>query len=66
MHNQLVSQAIKKLTDLQRSSLEAFVAHELGHSVMGDEDDGPGHMNNIKRNENPVRRALNEPERTEY
>lgn len=38
----------------------------LGHSVMQDEDDGPENMNNIKRNENPIRRALKEPERTEH
>ena len=49
-----------------RSSMEAVVGHELGHSIMRDADDGPGQMNNVNRNENPIRRSLGEPERRRY
>jgi hypothetical protein len=43
----------------------SMIAHELGHAA-GYEDDGPGRMNNINANENPVRKELGEPERTKY
>lgn len=49
-----------------RSSMEAVVGHELGHSIMRDADDGPGQMNNVNRNENPIRRSLGDPERRRY
>jgi RHS repeat-associated protein len=49
-----------------QASLARIIAHELGHSLMGDADDGPCRMNNIKRNENPVVGALGEPLRTAY
>lgn len=50
----------------QPMSREAVVGHELGHVVMGDRDNGPNRMNNVNRNENPIRRSLGEPERTKY
>jgi hypothetical protein len=50
---------------LRELSNEAIIAHELGH-VTGALDDGPYEMNNVLANENPVRRELGEPERTEY
>lgn len=50
----------------QPMSGEAVVAHELGHAIMGDGDNGPNRMNNVNRNENPVRRPLGESERTRY
>jgi hypothetical protein len=31
-----------------------------------DDDDGPGRMNNINKNENPVANALGQPARTAY
>ncbi|HET9638332.1 MAG TPA: RHS repeat-associated core domain-containing protein [Allosphingosinicella sp.] len=51
---------------LQVAATEQVVAHELGHGVMGDLDDGPGQMNNINKNENPVASSLGLPERTAY
>jgi hypothetical protein len=49
----------------QNTPIEARIAHEGGHAV-GDKDDGPGGMNNVNRNENPVREALGYPMRTKY
>jgi hypothetical protein len=45
---------------------ERVVGHELGHSVTSALDDGPGQMNNINQNENPIVRALGQPARTQY
>ena len=39
-------------------SLERIFAHELGHTAMGNLDNGPGRMNNVNWNENPVMRLL--------
>jgi RHS repeat-associated protein len=50
----------------QTMSNEALIAHEVGHNVMGARDQGPNRMDNVRQNENPVRRALGEPERTKY
>lgn len=48
-------------------SLERIFAHELGHSAMGNLDNGPGRMNNINWNENPVMRRLGDlDDRTAY
>jgi RHS repeat-associated protein len=41
------------------------IAHEMGH-LIGAHDDGPGSMANILKNENPVRRDLGIPLRTQY
>lgn len=49
-----------------RGSLTRFIAHELGHAVEGTDDDGPGRMNNVIQNENPIMNALGEPSRTSY
>jgi len=49
-----------------QASLARIIAHELGHSLMGDDDDGPCRMNNINKNENPVAAALGQPLRTAY
>lgn len=46
-------------------SLPSLIAHELGHAI-GANDDGPGAMNNVNANENPVRDELGEPRRTKY
>jgi hypothetical protein len=48
------------------ASLTRIIAHELGHSLMCDDDDGPGRMNNVNKNENPVVNALGQPSRTSY
>jgi hypothetical protein len=42
------------------------IAHEFGHAIMGTRDDGPGRMNNVRLNENPIMRELGEPERLAY
>ncbi|WP_158241384.1 RHS repeat-associated core domain-containing protein [Dyella sp. AD56] len=49
-----------------RGSLSRFIAHELGHAVEGTDDDGPGRMNNVIQNENPIMNALGEPSRISY
>jgi len=49
----------------QESPTPVILGHELGHST-GAGDDGPGHMSNVNQNENPIRRDLGLPERTEY
>jgi len=45
--------------------LPVVLGHELGHAI-GDLDDGVGAMNNVNRNENPIRKGLGEPARTDY
>jgi hypothetical protein len=42
------------------ASLERAIAHELGHTL-GTGDDGPGKMNNVNLNENPISTQLGEP-----
>jgi hypothetical protein len=32
----------------------------------GTQDDGPGKMNNVNENENPIRVELGDPKRTKY
>jgi hypothetical protein len=39
-------------------SLQRIFAHELGRAAMGNLDNGPGSMNNVNWNENPVMRQL--------
>ena len=48
-----------------RPPTEIIEGHELGHAA-GAKDDGPNHMNNVNQNENPIRRDLGLPDRTEY
>jgi RHS repeat-associated protein len=50
---------------MQETPKAVVLGHELGHA-RGELDDGPGAMNNVNRFENPVRRALGLPERTDY
>jgi RHS repeat-associated protein len=50
---------------MQSTPLEVTLGHELGHAN-GDSDDGPGMMNNVNKNENPIRRDLGLPPRTSY
>jgi len=50
---------------MQPSPLEVTLGHELGHAN-GERDDGPGAMNNVNTNENPIRAGLGLPARTEY
>jgi hypothetical protein len=48
-------------------SLQRIFAHELGHAAMGNLDNGPGNMNNVNWNENPVMRQLGDfKDRTTY
>ena len=47
-------------------SLEEGLGHEFGHAILGEKDDGPGMMNNVHRNENPIRRDLARPPRSGY
>ncbi len=50
----------------QRASTAAVLGHEIGHAATGAGDDGPGDMDNVSRNENPVRDALGLSRRTSY
>jgi RHS repeat-associated protein len=50
----------------QPASTQRIIAHELGHAVTGTDDDGPGRLNNINQNENPIMNALGQPSRTSY
>lgn len=43
---------------------ESILAHELGHAVTGTCDCGPGRLDNVKQNENPVRVERGLPPRT--
>jgi RHS repeat-associated protein len=48
-------------------TLQRIFAHELGHAAMGNLDNGPGNMNNVNWNENPVMRQLGDfNDRTTY
>lgn len=47
------------------ASKATVLGHELGHAI-GYWDDGPGRMNNVIVNENPIRAGLGEPPRTAY
>jgi RHS repeat-associated protein len=49
----------------QPASTTIILGHEMGHAT-GDKDDGPGNMNNVNNNENPIRKALKQPARTGY
>lgn len=51
---------------IHQVSLARWIAHELGHSVEGDEDDGTDNMNNTNKNENPIVDELGLPPRTSY
>jgi hypothetical protein len=42
----------------RRANLERVIAHELGHAVFNETDEGPGELNNILRNEDPVMAEL--------
>ena len=46
--------------------LVAIIGHELGHDIMGDLDDGKNDMNNVNKNENPIRKSFGIPNRTGY
>jgi len=58
--------AVKTTNGLEEAPLTVVMGHELGHERTGQKDDGPGKMNNVIKNENPIRQDLGEPPRTEY
>lgn len=39
------------------STLRALV-HEIGHGITGIGDTGPGHLDNVRMNENPIMEEL--------
>jgi len=51
---------------IQPAPTDAVMGHELGHAATGTKDDGKGNMNNVNQNENPIRKCLGEPARTQY
>ena len=56
---------LPEATGLAEASKASALGHELAHGL-GDKDDGPTSMNNVDKNENPIRTALGEPLRTGY
>jgi hypothetical protein len=48
------------------ASICRLLAHELGHAVTGTKDSGPGRMDNVNENENPIVTELGEDPRIEY
>lgn len=50
----------------QRLPADVALAHEMGHVVFGDSDNGPEFMDNVIKNENPFRAAWGYPLRTSY
>jgi hypothetical protein len=50
----------------RRAFLNRNCTCPLSPSVTGTLDDGPGNMNNVNQNENPVAKQLKQPERTTY
>lgn len=56
---------LMEATRLEEASKAAVLGHELGHAI-GEKDNGTNRMNNVIKNENPVRKGLGEPGRTQY
>ncbi|GHC65207.1 FG-GAP-like repeat-containing protein [Roseibacillus persicicus] len=48
------------------ASTTRIIAHELGHAIMGDRDNGPLNLHNTIRNENPIMNSLGQPSRIRY
>jgi hypothetical protein len=57
---------IQTTIGLVPASTLRILGHELGHAAFGTRDDGPGRMNNVLQNENPIMRTLGQPDRTRY
>ncbi|TBL37180.1 RHS repeat protein, partial [Hafnia alvei] len=64
-HTSCQSQGKDKACKMTPTPLSVVIAHEMGHA-MGEKDDGPGHMNNVKKYENPVRKEMGIPDRMKY
>jgi hypothetical protein len=54
------------VTQYEPASTNSMLGHELGHAATGIGDTGPGNMDNVINNENPIRRGLGENDRTAY
>jgi hypothetical protein len=57
---------VATLAGWKQASLERLLAHEMGHAATNVHDSGPGKMDNVNLNENPVVRELGLRERTAY
>jgi RHS repeat-associated protein len=51
---------------IMRADPVTILGHEIGHAATKTWDDGLGRMNNINKNENPIREQLHLPRRTKY
>jgi hypothetical protein len=49
-----------------RATLGEILAHELGHALSDAGDTGPGNMDNVNQNENPIITELGMPPRVKY
>ncbi|WP_223882155.1 hypothetical protein [Kluyvera genomosp. 3] len=54
-----------KVCKLTPTPLSVVIVHKMGHA-MGEKDNGPGQMNNVKKHENPVRKEMGIPPRMKY
>ena len=50
----------------QPASTDVILGHEIGHAATGTRDVGPGNIDNVNKNENPIRKGLGYPARTRY
>jgi RHS repeat-associated protein len=57
---------INTTAGVQAAPTDRIVWHDIGHAVTGTEDSGPGRMDNVRQNENPIAQSLGEPARTTY
>ena len=63
-HNSIM---LRTTCGYQPTPLSVIIGHELGHADGTDDDGIDGlKMNNVNKNENPIRRELGLPERTQY
>jgi RHS repeat-associated protein len=54
------------IPSLQPAPTAAILGHEIGHAATGIKDTGPGRMDNVNANENPIRQQLGLPPRLAY
>jgi len=68
LHFSVSSQPVFMLVPRLRIAQSHVVplGREIGHAATRVLDDGPGNMNNVNQNENPIRQGLGLPPRIAY